>query len=212
MSFTNKTMLLGTLCLSALIGMANALVGRQGRSRFQDSDFVFNLTGRSPVSSGLGGTIRPLGKEELSSLSGEGVAFGYFNLDGCAINLPHVHPRATELLYVIRGNNLATGFVEENGGRTIQNDISEGMVTFFPQGLIHYQQNLDCEPAEYISALNSDDPGVLTISTRTLALPDEALQAMLNLNAGQLATLREGIPSGPAQGRIECLRRCGLGD
>jgi hypothetical protein len=39
-------------------------------------------------------------------------------------------------------------------------------------------QNMGCEPAVYISALNSEDPGVVTISERTFTLPSEALQVM----------------------------------
>jgi hypothetical protein len=72
-------------------------------------------------------------------LQGEGVAFTLFKLDPCSINLPHTHPRATELLFVnfyksikklksfflflnmISAENLQVGFTEENGGRVIIN-------------------------------------------------------------------------------------------
>ena len=87
-----------------------------------------------------------------------------------------LYRRATEIIFVTKGKNLRTAFVEENGGRTVVNDINYGQITFFPEGLIHYQQNLGCEPVEFLSALNSEDPGVITISTRTFTLPSEALQ------------------------------------
>lgn len=203
------------MALSTLIGIAKAddddeNTAISARSEFDEEDFVFDLAGAEPSSSGLGGEIRPLGVAELPSLAKQGVSYSLFNIDPCGINLPHVHPRATEILYVIKGNKLRVAFAEENGGRTLVNDISEGMATFFPEGLIHYQQNLDCEPAEYISALNSEDPGVVTISTQVFTLPDEALQATFNLNAEQVKILRAGIPAGPAKGRIECLKRCNL--
>lgn len=80
-------------------------------------------------------------------------------------------------MYVIKGEHLRVAFVEENGGEgAVVNDISQGDVTFFPESLIHYQQNLDCEPATYLSALNSEDPGVVTIMTRFFELPSEAIQ------------------------------------
>ena len=81
-----------------------------------------------------------------------------------------------QMLYTIEGNQLRVAFVEENGGEgAVVNDLSQGDVAFFPQGLIHYQQNLDCEPATFLAALNSEDPGVVTITTRFFELPSEAI-------------------------------------
>ena len=83
------------------------------------------------------------------------------------------------MLYTIEGAHLRVAFVEENGGDgAVVNDLSKGDVAFFPQGLIHYQQNLDCEPATFLAALNSEDPGVVTITTRFFELPTEAVQVM----------------------------------
>ncbi|CAN0246633.1 unnamed protein product [Laminaria digitata] len=81
------------------------------------------------------------------------------------------------MLYTIKGNQLRVAFVEENGGEgSVVNDLYEGDVAFFPQGLIHYQQNLDCEPATFLAALNSEDAGVVTITTNFFQLPSEAIQ------------------------------------
>ena len=82
-----------------------------------------------------------------------------------------------QMLYTIKGNQLRVAFVEENDGEgAVINDLYEGDVTFFPQGLIHYQQNLDCEPATFLAALNSEDAGVVTITTNFFELPSEAIQ------------------------------------
>jgi len=59
-----------------------------------------------------------------------------FSLNPCALNTPQVHPRATELFFVISGR-FKIFFTEENGGQKIVNEVSTGQVTFFPQGLIH---------------------------------------------------------------------------
>ena len=37
--------------------------------------------------------------------------------------------------------------------------MTSGQVAVFPLGYIHYEQNLACTPASFISALNSEDPG-----------------------------------------------------
>ena len=78
--------------------------------------------------------------------------------------------------YVIEGH-VRVAFVEENGGEgAVVNDLYQGDVSFFPQGLIHYQQNLGCEPATLLAALSNEDPGVVTITTRFFELPTEAIQ------------------------------------
>ena len=81
------------------------------------------------------------------------------------------------MLYTIEGNRLRVAFVEEVGGEgAVVNELAAGDVAFFPQGLIHYQQNLDCEPATFLVALNSEDPGVVAVPTLFFELPNEAIQ------------------------------------
>ncbi len=187
-----------------------SLTALRRRQAFANSEFVFDLQGSLPGAITGGGTIQGVDRGNLPSLEGEGVAYTLFNIEPCGINLPHVHPRATELIYVISGQDLRTAFVEENGGRVITNDIDQGHVTFFPRGLIHYQQNLSCESATYISALNSDDPGVSTISTQFFSLPEEGVRSSLGEGQDVVDALISGLPSGPAEGREACMKKCGL--
>lgn len=55
-------------------------------------------------------------------------------------------------------------FAEENSNRANKshvNDLITGQVAVFPQGYIHYEQNLSCnKTAIFISALNHEDPGL----------------------------------------------------
>ena len=97
------------------------------RSLFtKNSDFVFNLKAQAS-SSGPGGEVRALNVDNFPVLAGLGVSCVLATVEPCAVNLPHVHPRATDLLYLISGR-LTVGFVEENGGRFIKNDIKAGEV------------------------------------------------------------------------------------
>jgi len=178
------------------------------RQQFNTQDFVFNLTSSESASSGYGGSARVLNVDNFPVLSGEGLAYTLITMEACGVNLPHVHPRATELAFYISGGVMRFGFTEENGGRAIVNDIMPGQVVVVPQGLIHYAQNLDCKPAQFISAFNSEDPGVLTVSTRTFALPDEVLTVTFNQSPDEVEALRKGLPNTVAKGREECLRRC----
>lgn len=108
---------------------------RELRQRFEASDFVFDLL-NSPSDSpeGLGGDIRPMSVSQLPSLEGQNVAYTLFTIEPCGINLPHAHPRATEFIYIIRGDNVQTAFVGENGETPVVNQVSAGDATFFPQG------------------------------------------------------------------------------
>jgi len=180
------------------------------RQSFGPSAFKFDMLGAPASQSSAGGTIRRALISEMPVLAGEGLGFTLFTIKPCGINEPHVHPRASEILYVIQGRSLRVGFVEENTGRTIINDLQAGQVTVFPQGLLHYQQNLGCEEAQYISAFNSEDPGVQGVSRALFGLPLEGVASALNMDEADVLTTKSNIPANPAKGRIECLKRCGI--
>ena len=86
--------------------------------------------------------------------------------------------------------------------------MTDGQVALFPQGYIHYELNLGCSPAKFISALNHEDPGVITISTRGFELPNIALQSTYILSDKEVEEIRSKLPSSPAEGIAECLKRC----
>ena len=65
------------------------------------------------------------------------------------------------------GSNLIVGFVSEDGTPVV-NQVSTGASAIFPQGLVHYQQNLDCYQATYTISYNSEDPGT---QVRSMANP-----------------------------------------
>ena len=63
---------------------------------------------------------------------------------------------------LVSKNNLL--FSEENSDRIDKahiNNLTDGQVAIFPLGYIHYEQNLGCKPAHFISALNHEDPGLI---------------------------------------------------
>ena len=76
---------------------------------------------------------------------------------------------------VLEAENLLVGFAEENGGRVLINNLGSSDASFIPQGLIHFEMNLGCKPAAYLSIHNNVDPGIVTISNRGFNLPIEGL-------------------------------------
>ena len=180
------------------------------RSRFNASDFVFDLTKGPSATLGPGGITRLAIVDTFPALEQNGISMLLTNLDPCAINLPHVHPRAAELLFVLKGS-LKVSFVEETGGRTIVNVVNASQTTVFPRGLLHEEQNNECEPAVFVSAFSDEDPGVQFMPHSLFTMPQEAISATLNVNNFSIDILRNGLPQpniGP--GTSECLTRCAL--
>lgn len=132
-------------------------------------------------------------------------------LGPCGINLPHTHPRATEINYSVDGD-FVIGFYQENDAEFILNELHKNQVAVFPQGAIHFEQNLNCVPATFVAAFNSEDPGVLTISDAFFgALPATVVGASLGgLNITTIDDIRLQLARNPSVGIAECRRRCGL--
>lgn len=106
----------------------------------------------------------------------------------------------TQMIYVLKGK-LRVAFIEEAGGTrgAIVNDLSAGDASFFPLGLVHYQQNLECEEASYVAAVGSEDPGVVFVLPTFFSLPEEAIQV------GGCAVLvgEEGLLGRRDSGRVQ---------
>ena len=196
-----------------LLGISISLVQMQTaqsiRARFNSSDFKFDLKGSRPFTVGGGGNGKRASLIEMPSLKGVGISYGYTDLEPCGIVLPHIHPRATEMIYAIQGR-FQVGFVEENEGRAIINDIGEGETHFFPQGLIHFEQNLACTKGIFLSAFTHEDPGALSLPNRLFSLPTQAITSSFNNNEETLKMIQDKLVVSPAAGVGECRARCGL--
>eukprot|EP00249_Psilotum_nudum_P032700 c48603_g1_i1 orf=1-510(-) len=105
-----------------------------------------------------GGIRAGLTPEVFPAIMNEGITFVRFRMVPCGCNLPHTHPRASEILTLLSGGPLQVGFVDTNGTSHI-NILYSGDVTLFPRGMLHFELNIGSQDAEYISALNSENPG-----------------------------------------------------
>ena len=81
------------------VGKLNALTRLETREKFQPKDFIFDLNQKSATKRS-GGSIRPLTVSDMPALKDEGISFQLFQLEPCGVNQPHIHPMATEFLYV----------------------------------------------------------------------------------------------------------------
>ncbi|XP_028089002.1 putative germin-like protein 2-1 [Camellia sinensis] len=131
----------------------------------QANDFLFrgfNIPGNTsnPVRS----KVSPVTAAQLPGLNTFGIAMARVDYLPGGVNPPHYHPRASEIFTLIEGS-LLVGFVTTNPeNRLISKVLQKGDVFVFPKGLIHFQLNLGNEKALGISALSSQNPGIMTVA------------------------------------------------
>lgn len=130
------------------------------------------------VSVGPGGTRATVNIAKFPAMQTQSLTYTQFKMKPCGVNLPHTHPRSSEMLTLVSGGPLQVGFVDTNGTAHID-ILNAGDVTVFPRGLLHFELNVGKHTAFYISALNSENPGVLTAAGALLNLPSRALATAL---------------------------------
>ncbi|XP_057844145.2 germin-like protein 2-4 [Cryptomeria japonica] len=102
------------------------------------------------------------------------------------------HPRATEMLALISGGPLQVGFVDTHGNAFID-ILNPGDITIFPRGMMHFEANVGKEEANFISALNSQNPGVMPSSVSIMKLPSIAVAAAFNISQRDVNKLESRI-------------------
>ena len=114
------------------------------------------------------------------------------------LNPPHVHPRATEVLYLVQGT-LTVGFVSTAPNNTLfQATLYAGDLFVFPRGLAHFQINPDKKNrALAIATLNSQNPGVSQLAVALFAanppLPGSVLQNTFGIEQSEVDALTASV-------------------
>ncbi|CAB4276590.1 unnamed protein product [Prunus armeniaca] len=129
------------------------------------NDFFFSglhLAGNT--SNAVGSRVTLINVAQIAGLNALGISVARIDYAPWGINPPHTHPRASEIFTVLEGS-LKVGFVTSNPeNRLITKVLEKGDVFVFPVGLVHFQQNVGYGNAIAISALSSQNPGVITIA------------------------------------------------
>ncbi|XP_057497007.1 germin-like protein subfamily 1 member 13 [Actinidia eriantha] len=119
-----------------------------------------------------GNTSNPVGSnvtlvtvEQIPGLNTLGISMVRIDYAPYGLNPPHTHPRASEMLFVLEGS-LYVGFVTSNqdNNRLFTKVLYPGEAFVFPEGLIHFQFNMEKTNAVAFAALGSQNPGVITIA------------------------------------------------
>lgn len=113
-----------------------------------------------------------------------GLSIARTDLDVDGIVMPHTHPRASEMFFVFKGVVIA-GFVDTNG-QVFQEMLKAGEVFVFPRGLLHFCFNPGYELATVYSVLNSQNPGLVSISDAVFSdfnMIDKVVRKFISVSA-----------------------------
>jgi oxalate decarboxylase/phosphoglucose isomerase-like protein (cupin superfamily) len=180
----------------------------------QASDWIydFNNPPSNAVTTGAGGHTVRSDRLVFPPTIGTGVSMTVGFIGPCGFNTPHTHPRSSEINIVVQGR-LGTEFTAENGVLPIYNELDQYQMTIFPQGAMHAEFNPDCEPAVFVAAFASEDPGVQQAAQTFFGLDSDIVQAALNvdtINGADIEQFKGMIPPNVALGVDACLRKCNM--
>ncbi|KAK9061347.1 hypothetical protein SSX86_018527 [Deinandra increscens subsp. villosa] len=107
------------------------------------------------------------------------------------INVPHYHPRATELAYVVEGR-VYSGFVDTQN-RVFARVIEKGEVMVYPRGVLHFQMNVGDSPATVVGSFDSQNPGSVKLPGALFGsgIKDELLEKAFGLKGKEIEKLKK---------------------
>ena len=115
---------------------------------------------------------------DFPGLNTLGLSIGRTDLEVDGTVMPHSHPRASEMFFVEKGTVIA-GFIDTNNN-VFESVLKAGDVFVFPRGLLHFCFNQGFNVATAYSVLNSQNPGVASISG-ALFKPDRSVETVNKL-------------------------------
>lgn len=121
------------------------------------------------------------------------MSFVRADFDEGGVNVPHYHPRATEVAFVLEGK-IYSGFVDSKN-RVFARVLEKGEVMVIPKGLLHFQMNVGDSRATILGSFNSQNPGLVKIPSALFGsdIKEEVLEKGFGLNAKELAKLRKKV-------------------
>ncbi|KAM5587382.1 putative germin-like protein 2-2 [Rosa sericea] len=142
----------------------------------------------------LGVKITPVNVAQIPGLNTLGISLARIDYAPGGVTPPHTHPRATEILTVVKGK-LYVGFVTSNPeNKLISKVLKKGDVFVFPVGLVHFQQNLGSGTAISQSSLSSQNPGVITIANSVFgpnpSISDDVLAKAFQVDKSIISSLQ----------------------
>eukprot|EP00249_Psilotum_nudum_P034344 c53297_g1_i1 orf=510-1244(+) len=149
------------------------------------------------TSNALGLAVTLAAGSTFPGLNTQGISVARIDLAKGGLVPPHVHPRASEVIFVVKGAQLV-GFVDTNNN-LFSKTIYAGELFVFPRGLVHYQLSVADGPGFSISSLNSQNPGLSLVATALFGsnppIPNIVLEKTLHLTEKQVTNIKQAFHS-----------------
>jgi oxalate decarboxylase/phosphoglucose isomerase-like protein (cupin superfamily) len=103
-----------------------------------------------------------------------GLAIQALHLKKGVVREPHVHPNANQLDYCVAGR-ARVGIVGPDGRRELL-ELSEGDISFVPQGFLHWIENTGPDDLSFLVILSHEEPETIELSEMLSGVPGETLE------------------------------------
>ncbi|XP_042031756.1 germin-like protein 5-1 [Salvia splendens] len=163
------------------------------KSNVTADDFFFGgLAKGGATNNSVGSAVTGANVQKIPGLNTLGVSLARIDYAPGGLNPPHTHPRATEVVFVLKGE-LDVGFIT-TANVLISKSIKEGEVFVFPKGLVHFQKNNGDSPAAVVAAFNSQLPGTQSIAATLFAatppVPDNVLTKAFQIGTKEVDKIK----------------------
>lgn len=167
------------------VTFSHSLVGVQpetetnNEASLTEGKFLFHLS-ELPPEDYKAGSIRRGQRSNFPSLNG--LAAFSLMIDKDGLRVPHWHPNASELDFVIQGT-AKIGIVSSMPVAYQQTLIARpGDLVFIPQGYFHYIENVGDDQLQMLVIFDNDSPDDLPITWGFSGLPKEVLGTTFHVN------------------------------
>uniref|UniRef100_A0A0D9XGZ7 Germin-like protein n=1 Tax=Leersia perrieri TaxID=77586 RepID=A0A0D9XGZ7_9ORYZ len=151
----------------------------------------------APMPNNANFTVTKATMMEFPALNGQSVSYAVLMFPAGAVNPPHTHPRAAELLLLLNGA-LSVGFVDTTNKLYTQ-DLAAGDMFVFPKGMVHYQFNSGSQPAMALSGFGSAAAGAVSLPVAVFGtgIDDAVLAKSFKTDVPTIQKLKAGLALPP---------------
>ncbi|KAL1211783.1 Germin-like protein subfamily 2 member 3 [Cardamine amara subsp. amara] len=145
----------------------------------------------------MGSVVTAANVAKVPGLNTLGVSISRIDYAPGGLNPPHLHPRASEAIFVLEGR-LFVGFLTSSG-QLISKHLNKGDVFVFPKALLHFQQNPNKAPASVLAAFDSQNPGAQAVGPSLFGanppIPDDLLAKAFGIGPMEIQKVKGKFPA-----------------
>ncbi|KAF9674993.1 hypothetical protein SADUNF_Sadunf10G0185400 [Salix dunnii] len=150
-------------------------------------DFMFYGLNATAEFNDAGQAIVSVNVNTFPGLRTQGVSLARADYAVGGVAVPHVHPRAAELVWVLEGT-FCSGFIDSQE-RVFSKVIQKGDVILIPRGLVHFHKNVGDIQGTILGFYDSENAGRSTFRETMLKceVKEEHLEKDLGLSAEDIS-------------------------